>query len=155
MSTLRLELFADYNQFYLQDEVVDGDLTDAWTAEAVARGLAVSSGAVGVGTARNMTVPVVIETAEVMPEHALSDWDRVVECGLVMRSDRLVVAGCTESFPDAVRIPLEPGEYRVRVFSGKLASLSNDGLEGDDHYLVVIWPGEADLPVVVLKSAES
>jgi hypothetical protein len=153
MSTLRLELRG------LQPVLPSGrgrrrDLTDAWTEEAAERGLAVSSGAVGVGT-RNMTVPVVIETAEVMPEHALADWDRVVECGLVMRSDRLVVAGCTEYFPDAVRIPLERGEYRVRVFSGGLASLSNDGLEGDDHYLVVIWPGGADSPVVVLKTPES
>jgi hypothetical protein len=42
-----------------------------------------------------------------------------------------------------------PGVYRARVFYGKLASLSDDGLEGDDHYRIILWPGSPSTPVVL------
>ena len=36
--------------------------------------------------------------------------------------------------------------YRARIYYGGLNSLSEDGLEGDDHYRVVLWPDdEADV----------
>ena len=58
MATQRhhLELFADYHQFYLQDEVADGNLGDSWTPEATDRLLAITEGTIGVGTLRNMKV---------------------------------------------------------------------------------------------------
>jgi hypothetical protein len=54
-------IFADYFQFYIQDEAADGDLSDAWTDEAVERMLATEAGVVGIGTVRNMDVPVTVE----------------------------------------------------------------------------------------------
>jgi hypothetical protein len=120
MSTHHFELFADYNQFYLQDESAEGDLSEAWTPEAVARWLAVGPGVIGVGTARNMPVPVTVKVLEEEPEEVMGDWDQVTEASLSIRSSRLVVAGCTEYFPDAARISLPPGDYRVRVFYGDL-----------------------------------
>ena len=45
-------------QFYLQDESADADVSDAWTAEAVDRLVAIAPETVGVGTVRNMTVHV-------------------------------------------------------------------------------------------------
>jgi hypothetical protein len=35
-------LFADFFQFYLQDEPVEGDLSDAWSEEATSRMLAIA-----------------------------------------------------------------------------------------------------------------
>jgi hypothetical protein len=43
MSRYKLTLFADYHQFYIQDETADGNLSDAWTDEAVERLLAPSA----------------------------------------------------------------------------------------------------------------
>ncbi len=58
MTAIRYDLFADYFQFYLQDDDDSvGDLSEAWTEEAVERLLAVSRGVVGIATVRNMTVP--------------------------------------------------------------------------------------------------
>ena len=54
-------VFADYFQFYLQDESVDGDLVDIWDAVAVERLFALTLGTIAVGTVRNMDVPVVVE----------------------------------------------------------------------------------------------
>ena len=58
MASHSFELFADYHQFYLQDEGAAGDLSDAWTDAAVAQLLAVAPGVVDVGTVRDTTVPV-------------------------------------------------------------------------------------------------
>jgi hypothetical protein len=67
MSSYRYILFADYFQFYLQDEKVDGNLSDAWTEQAVQDLLAIAPGTIGVGTVRNMDVPVEVELLQSTP----------------------------------------------------------------------------------------
>ena len=135
------ELFADYHQFYLQDEGAKGDLSDAWTPEAVDRLLAIAPGTIGVGTVRNMDVPVVVEVRDGEPPDDDAEWDQVNDCSLDAPTGRIVIAGCTDYFPDAARVEVAAGTYRARVFYGALSSLSEDGLEGDDHYKVVLWKG--------------
>jgi hypothetical protein len=142
MSSYRYTLFADYFQFYLQDEKVDGNLSDAWTEQAVQDLLAIAPGTIGVGAVRNMDVPVEVELLQSTPSESFDAWDQVNECDIEIRSGTLVVAGCTDYFPDAARIKVEPGSYRARVYYGKLDSLSEDGLDGDDHYKVSIWMSE-------------
>ena len=92
----------------------------------------------------------VIEITDARPEDDLNHWDRVAECSVEITSGRMVVAGCTDYFPDAARIDLPPGSYRTRVYFGNLSSLSPDGLEGDDHYRVVMWSAEPG-PIQTLK----
>lgn len=43
-------------------------------------------------------------------------------------------------FPDAARVSLLPGSYRARIYYAHLDSLSEDGLDGNDEYRVVLWP---------------
>jgi len=144
------DLFADYHQFYIQDEPVEGNLGDSWTPEAIERLLALAPGTVGVRTVRNMTVPVDIEICDTPFDERLDAWDQVNECSIQIESGRIVVAGCTDYFPDAARIVVQPSTYRVRVYYGKLDSLSPDGLEGEDHYRLAMWP-DTPGPAVVLK----
>ncbi len=144
MASHSFELFAEYYQFYLQDEAASGDLAEAWSPEATDRYLAVAPGVIGVRTARNMDVPVHLEFLESEPTIDLQSWDQVVECSLKMASGSLVLAGCTDQFPDARRFAIAPGVYRVRVSYANLSSLSSDGLDGDDHYRVQLWPGTED-----------
>jgi len=146
---VELELFADYYQFYLQDEQAKGDLSQAWTEQAVERLMALAPATVGVGTVRNMTVPVTIEVRRSEPADDLEAWDQVNDCSIEVSSGRLVVAGCTDYFPDARRVVVPPGCYRVRLFYGKLDRLSEDELEGDDLYRVVLWPGDPAEPRVI------
>jgi hypothetical protein len=147
-------LFADYFQFYLQDETADGNLSDAWSDEAVSRLLAVAPGVVGVGTVRNMEVGVTLEVLTSSPELNMTAYDHVVECSLTVTSKKLVIAGCTDYFPDAARIPVDPGTYRVRVCFSDLKSLSEDGLDGDDRYHLQIWPAPwGDIAVVKQRMA--
>lgn len=150
MKSFELALFADYFQFYIQDEAAKGDLSEAWSVEATDRLLAIAPGTVGIGTVRNMEVPVTVEVRDHEPDGDFSKWDHVVEAGLDVASGRIVIAGCTDYFPDARRIEVAPGSYRLRVSYGALDTLSEDGLSGDDHYRLQLWPAPSTV-VRILK----
>ena len=139
-----LVLFADYHQFYLQDESSAGDLSDAWTEEAVERMLAVAPGVVGIGTASNGNVAVSVEVLGLAPAEPPATYDQVNECSLVVTRGPLVIAGCTEYFPEAARVPAAVGTYRVRV---------SYCLSGEESYLVQLWQAPQIDPVVVKARA--
>src|SRR4030095_6846218 len=120
MTTHKYILFADYHQFYLQDEAVQGDLSDAWTEQAVANLLALAPGTIGGGTVCDMEVPVEVEIVESEPRETFEAWDQVNECDIEVMSGSLVIAGCTDYFPEAARIKVKPGSYRARVYYGNL-----------------------------------
>lgn len=147
-------LFADYHQFYLQDEQADGNPSDCWTEQAVENLLALATGTIGVCTVRNMDVPVAVEIHDAIPEEDLSVWDHVMECGIELESGRIVIAGCTDYFPEAERIDVQPGKYRARIYYGALDSLSEDGLDGDDHYKIALWRSE-NAAVKIIKKRNS
>ena len=44
-----------------------------------------------------------VEVHEAEPSVELAEWDHVTECGIDVPTGRVVVAGCTDYFPDAVR----------------------------------------------------
>ena len=139
MPRYALKLFADYHQFYLQDEPADGDLSEAWTQEATDRLLAISEGVVCIGTVRNVDVSVTLEILDGEPTRDFGGFDHVVECSIAITSGRLVIAGCTDYFPDAKCIEVPPGTYRVRASYANLYSISPDGPDGDDRYLLQLW----------------
>jgi hypothetical protein len=148
----RFTLFADYFQFYLQDENADGDLSDSWTEQAVKDLIAVAPGTIGVGTVSNMDVPVEVEIHDSDPGYDAGQWDHIAECDIEVLSGKIVVAGCTDYFPDAARIEVRPGSYRARIHYGNLSG--GRGLDGEDSYedsyKVALWPG-GDTGVRVIK----
>ncbi len=153
MPSHEINLFADHFQFYLQDESAGGDLSDAWDPVAVQRMFAVSNGVVGIGTVRNMDVPVKLELLDSEPTLDLGNFDHVVEGSLQLKTGPLVVAGCTDYFPDAARFQLVPGIYRIRLCASGLSSLSEDGLDGQDHYLVQLCQAPHIEPTVLKQRA--
>lgn len=139
MARTELTIFADYHQFYIQDDDDKfGDLSEAWTDEAVSKLLAVADHVVGVGTVRNSDVSVVLEVCDELPELESNEWDRINKTTLECETGRLVVAGCTDYFPDAFRIEVEPGAYELLVGYHNLGVVSANALEGDDSYHVFI-----------------
>ncbi|MES2379787.1 MAG: hypothetical protein V4538_02015 [Bacteroidota bacterium] len=151
---IKLELFADYFQFYIQDEKVDGDLGDKWTTEAVEQLLATADGTIGVGTVRNMYVPVTIKTFDIEPPF-LTDNENVIvqinECDIEISSGKIVIAGCTDYFPEAKRIELKNGIYRARLYYGNLDKISDDGLDGDDFYEIHLWLTDKKQDIKIIK----
>ncbi len=141
MHAVELKLFADYFQFYIQDDDESvGDLSDAWTKEATDRLLAVSDRVIGIGTVRNMDVPVRIQIAAKLPELREDEWDRITRTSIECRTGRFVIAGCTDYLPDAKRLIAEPGMYDVLVGYKGLDTLSEDGLDGGDSYHLFLAP---------------
>jgi hypothetical protein len=135
------QIFADYFQFYLQDERSESSLADSWgKKESHRMGLAIAPGIIGIGTVRNMTVPVTLEIYDTQPDEELAKWDKVNECSLEIPSGCLVIAGCTDYFPEASRVHLKPQCYRVRVYYGGLNTVVDEFGEGADHYKVGLWP---------------
>ena len=150
-SSYSLNLFADYHQFYLQDEQAETDTPDDWGEQLTTHMIAISPGIVGIGTARNMTVPVQVEFFTTCPDEHLMNWDHIAEASLEVPSGQIVIAGCTDYFPKAKRFPVPPGCYRVRVYYSGLNTLSEDGLDGEDHYHVMLWPEPYQSSVVLKK----
>jgi hypothetical protein len=137
--SISLRLFADYHQFYLQDEASPGDLTEAWTAQAVADRMAVGNGVVGIGTESKDTVRVEVELLTSRPNSDLARWDHVTECSLDASSGRLLVAGCTDYVPDA---------RRVSVPGGRVGLRTSHRYGPREQYRVQLWPGEAEARVL-------
>lgn len=154
---IKTELFADYFQFYIQDENAEGIIGDSWSEEAVDRLLALAPGTLGVGTVRNMTVPVTINIFDSEPG-MLADNEHIAqinECDLETNTGRLVVAGCTEYFAGAMRIDLTPGIYRARIYYGNLDKLSEDGLDGEDFYEIHLWRTNENKGLLIIRDRES
>lgn len=90
-----------------------------------------------------------VEVLDAEPRDSFDGWDQVNDCSIEVKSGRIVIAGCTDYFPDAARITVAPAIYRVRIYYGKLDTLSDDGLAGEDHYRVVLWPGDPTPPAAL------
>ena len=113
--------------------------------------LAIAPGVVGVGWVRNMNVPVEVKVLDLQPDNNFEAWNHVTEASVAVLSRQIVIAGCTDYFPDAARITVEPGTYIVRVYYGGLDSVDVWKLDGDDHYKVVLWLNADIAETKVLK----
>jgi hypothetical protein len=149
MSIFKFDLLADYFQFYVQDERAHGIDGDSWAGDAVERMLAVAEGAIGVGTVRNVKVPVILEILGSEPPRDFESWDHITECSLETSSGKLVVAGCTDYFPDAARVEIQPGTYRARISGGGFESVAKHWEDGQDNYRVQLWPASTIEPRVL------
>jgi hypothetical protein len=142
------EIFADYFQFYLWDGGRRPDAPTDYTDDDTKRRIKAAPFVVVILPARNTTVSVEIEVARDRPGLSFENWDHVVEASIELPSGRLEIHECTGGSIDV--LPVEPGTYRVRAYYGGLNTLSDDGLEGDDHYRIFLWPAPFS-PEEVLK----
>ncbi len=148
----RYTVFADYHQFYLWDHGRSPDATMDFTEADVRARIKAAPFVVVVQPERDMDVPVEIELADRPPPLDLDTWDHVAEASLDLPSGRLEIHECTGGSVDVLSVPA--GTYRMRVHHGGLGTLSEDRLDGADHYRIVLWPApHAD--VAVLKQYES
>ncbi|WP_083528721.1 hypothetical protein [Hyphomicrobium sp. CS1BSMeth3] len=142
-------LFADYHQFYLADTESKVDISEDVTDEAISQRIVCRDDVLVVFTARNIEVPVLVELHETEPALDLPDADHAVEADL-RSAGMIAIAGCTDYLPDAARFSVPAGNLKARVLFTGLGTLSSDGLEGEDRYVVHLWPGKAE-GVRVLK----
>jgi len=144
------QTLAEYHQFYLEDDNSPHNTGDIWNEKTVGLMLAVEEGLVAVGTARGLEVPVTVEIHDSEPGLELENYSRANECSLNVTADKIVILGCTDYQPDAERIEIEPGFYRVRVLYGNLESVI-DEWEGEDFYVLQLWKDSEMREISVLK----
>jgi hypothetical protein len=148
-----LDVFADYNSFVVQDEATRFKPDRQWTRALITDLIAAAPGAIGVGTARRVTVPVILDVRTTAPDNDFDDWDHVTQASLHTDTGRLLVSmfDYRDSIP---RTPVPPGTYTVRVYSKGFRTISRDGLQGDDLYRVVMWSGTDQNPEILKRYPE-
>lgn len=147
MQRQAFELFADYFQFYLLDEGISPDAPTDWDDIDVERRLKVAPHVVVVCPIRNVIVPVEVQVHDVEPSFDTSRWSHIAECSIDLPTGKLQVHECTGD--SVARFAVASGTYRVRAFYGALDTLREDCMEGDDHYLIVLWSGDPTEPKVI------
>ncbi|WP_019904948.1 hypothetical protein [Methylobacterium sp. 77] len=134
----RYSIFADYHQFYLRDHGASPDAPTEYSEEDTARRIKTGPFVVVVQPERNMDVPVEVEIRDEPPDLDLDAWDHVAEASLDLPSGKLEIHECTGGSVDVLTV--STGTYRIRTYHGGLGTLSEDNLDGDDHYRIVLWP---------------
>lgn len=155
-----LRIPIDHGQFFVEDDAL-ADVSrwdfDATYARLGRDHLGLKPGGLVVTTMRHWgDTDVVVDVRETPPDDPAAMWERsdawehVVECGLVVASGKLsVFAPEMTGLPAIPRVPIAPGHYRVLVLYGALDSVVDEQEpDGQDHYRVVLWPGEPVEPIV-------
>jgi hypothetical protein len=140
-ATHRFSIFADYFQFLLMDENCEDDFSTLWSDEALKRMLAVGRAVICPGTLRNVEVAVEVRLVDTGPTVDLSAYDHAAEASIEVPSGKLVVMGCTDYLPDAARLELPPGTYRVLSLANGIDTIKKEWEPANDLYTVYLWPG--------------
>jgi hypothetical protein len=132
------EVFDDYHQFYLWDQGVTAVPPTDYTDEDVRRRIKTGPHVVVIQPERNTTVAVEVKVHDSDPGFDPAAWDHIAEASLHLPTGRLQIHECTGGPVAELEVP--PGWYRVRSLGGGFTSIDESGLEGEDHYRVVLWP---------------
>jgi hypothetical protein len=142
------ELFADYHQIYLADAKQPPGLPDEWTDDKLRQRVNLVDRALVISTVRDTDVQVKIELHATRPLLDIANVDHAIEVSLRVPSGKLIVAGLTDYEEAATRVGVPAGDLRAPIVFSGLGTLSEDGLAGDDQYVVHLWPGRPEGPAV-------
>lgn len=134
------EFDTQYNQFYIRDSFAPIELggTDFWTKEAYGKRLAIAEGILGIGTECYGPVKGELELLDRVNENFdINKFDHIVEGGINVGSGTLEVLDCPTVTVQLI-INLNPGRYRVRIYSSNLNSVEG-GEAGNDYYRIELW----------------
>ncbi len=150
----KLDFKTQYNQFFICDKSSPSntDSDSFWTDEAHSERLAMEEGIIGIGTQcyGHIKGELIVSKAE-NKQIDYNKYDHIVEGGLEVKSGVLQILDCPNSEVE-LELKVNPGKYRVRVYSSNLASADIDEDEGDDYYKIEIWPNpDSDIERKVLK----
>ena len=138
----KLDFYTEYRQFYISDKAPSGTTAsdNFWTEETFTRRLAVEDGILGVGTECYGPVKGEIELLNTSPgDDSFDTYDHVVEGDLLVKSGVLQIISCPTGAVEFEKA-VEPGNYRVRIYSMNLDSVNGED-EGEDYYRIEVWKG--------------
>lgn len=137
----------EYNQFYIEDKGVTNDTESPnfWNEEAFGERMALMNGVIGVGTQSYGNIKGEIEVLK-NPNIDIdySKYDHIVEGGINIQSGELHILDCPNSNLE-LSLKVEPGKYKVRIYSCNLASVKEKDLAHDtdnDYYRIELWKSD-------------
>jgi hypothetical protein len=145
LTTRICQVFVAMNQFYLFDRDTRPKVPDHLTEENVQQRIIAGQDTLLIMPERNGTAEVVIEIHDTEPAYNPDEWDHVVEASLRLPTGHLQVwkGHTSEDFT------VVPSWNRVRSFHGGFNTIDESGREGNDHYVLVLWPAPpAELRVI-------
>jgi hypothetical protein len=132
-----LTIDLDYHQFYVRDtKIADQHMPDHWSKQDIANRAKAAPGVVIICPVRDTTVPVEVEIWDLEPQVIFGAWQHVIEAPLTT-AGMIEIHECTGG--SRACFSVEPGDYTVRALYRSLDTVSEDGLEGKDSYLIQIW----------------
>ena len=152
MQRKEFEVFADYNQFYLWDKGMNPEAPVDYVDADIENRIKVGPNVLVIQPERNMEVSVALEVHATEPCYNANEWDHIAEGSLHLPTGQLEVHECTGG--PVAELLVAPGWYRVRSFHGGFQTIDKTTLEGNDHYLLVLWP-EAASELQVIKQWRS
>ncbi len=147
----KLKFDTGHNQFYLTSDDMENLTSDAISHQAFDDRLGMVPNTTVVYTECYGPVKGELTIIESPPVSSnFSSYDHVVEGALSIGSGILKVVDCPFNTTE-LELKVNPGNYRVRVYSSNLASVVGD--EGNDYYKIEMWPSD-DMERRVLKRYE-
>ena len=107
-----------------------------WTDETIDAMFVRGDRYIAVGTMRNMDAPVLIRLDS--GRSFTGSVDKVATGILEVPSGVVEVSGSTDNGMSGGKVEVPPGTYRVDVQYFNLGSIAEDGLEGDDRYMITL-----------------
>jgi hypothetical protein len=145
-------IFADYNMFFLlADTTKVPHVNSGLLTQLMTDLIAASPGVVIVGTVRRVTVPVTVELWSDEPTESDSAWDHITEASIHPSTGVIRLVGDTSAPDNAPSVTVVASDCRVRVYSAGFDTLSEDGLDGNDRYRLMLWPAPTQPSRVVKR----
>lgn len=131
--TYQFDFFTEYGQFYLCDKTspMQTNSEKFWTTQALEDNLAIEEGIIGIASEGHGRVQGTITILESASEVSISEeCDHVVEGSIAILSGMVQIIDCPDSDVQ-LEFVVEPGDYRVRVYTIDFAAPT-----GDDYYAI-------------------
>jgi hypothetical protein len=152
--THKLNFYTQYNQFYISSDnaksIVSGN---NWDDKALQDRLGILKNTLVVNTESYGDIKGEVIVLEKPNTNIKFDsYDHIVEGGLEIESGVLDILDCPNT-TSQLKINLNPGKYRIRIYSSNLDSVEENDLANDDDndfYKIEIWPDE-NMECKVLK----
>lgn len=155
----RFTIYASHHQFTMTDDdpAVWGDPYGWADPEAMRRQLVVTcAGQVAVGTTSYGDVDVEVVLADGPPGDADPSWQHVVEASITIEAGGLVFESVANAgSPEAPRVVLAAGIYRMSVRRRGLETVDPQMEEGREECQVVLWPGAVEPPRLIREHERS
>jgi len=147
ISRAEFNIFADYFQICVRDAGAAANAPETITDADIAFRAKFKDRVATIRTERNMDVPVIFECHDSPPDIDLSQADHAIEGPIEILSASIEIFDLMGASSHVFQVPA--GNYRICVLFDRLGTIDESGLQGDDLYRLILYPGNAAMPVLL------